>query len=254
MKFNHLKFKNIANILFLIISCFLIVYFLIQLTDNPYIKIGIAVFAVGLDIFMQYVLALARVRAKQKGHRFKAGILFICYALYVLVYAIPSAVGFFSVEISAQESVVNRAESVDTINRDRITQIGAIIENLNLQLEKEADTGYGARSKAIMDRIDKLSAEQRELQNKLSSKPKTNAPQSRLAFRDLAKITGISERILMLIIFGISTAMLYVGLIITSWDITIEDNEAGSVEGNTNLPEPQRKTMTLAQLRRERGE
>jgi hypothetical protein len=157
--------KLTINLIFLSISIFLSTYFMVQLTDNPYIRAGIAVFAIGLEAAMQYVLALGKAYFKRYGWaKLQALILFACYALYILIYNIPSAVGFFVMEIDTQEQAATKVEMVETINRQKLLQINQTIDNLNRQLASESKTGYGARSKDIMEQLDKLSAEQSELQ------------------------------------------------------------------------------------------
>jgi hypothetical protein len=223
MVINHQHFKPIINGLFLTLSCFLIVYFLIHLTDNLFIKIGISVFAIALDVFMQYVLGLGR--ACWNTNKVKAVILFLCYAVYVLVYAIPSAVGFFAVEIAAQEQSYAQTETLDRANRKRLTQIDQTIDSLNRQLAAEADTGYGTRSQAIIAELKKQNAERRKLQKTFqndSEKP-PNVPKN--VFRSLEDVFGVPENILKVLLFGISTAMLYLGLILTSWNVSPDDSE-----------------------------
>lgn len=216
--------KLTINIIFLSISIFLSTYFMVQLSENPYIRAGIAVFAIGLEGAMQYVLALGKAYAKNPVivKRFNALVLFVCYAAYILVYNIPSAVGFFVMEIDVQEAAAGKIEIAETINRQRLEQINGTIDNLNLQLAKEADTGYGSRSKAIMGQLDKLSAEQLELQKSFSETANEVSKVSKNVFRSLGEVLGVEMNLLKVVIFGTSIAMLCLILIITSWDIKIE--------------------------------
>jgi predicted secreted protein len=227
MVINHQQFKPIINGLFLTLSCFLIVYFLIHLTDNIFIKIGISVFAIALDVFMQYVLGLGR--ACWSGQKFKALILFLCYAVYVLIYAIPSAVGFFAVEIAAQEQSYAQTETLDRANQKRLTQIDQTIDSLNRQLAAESDTGYGSRSQAIIAELKKQNAERQKLQKTFQNVSEKSANVPKNVFRSLEDVFGVPENIIKVLLFGISTAMLYLGLILTSWNVSPDDSSAATV-------------------------
>jgi hypothetical protein len=218
--------KLTINLIFLSISIFLSTYFMIQLTDNPFIRAGIAVFAVGLEAAMQYVLALGNAHFKRYGWaKLQALILFTCYAVYILIYNIPSAVGFFVMEIDTQEQAAAKVEIVDTINRQKLSQINQTIDNLNRQLEREADTGYGERSKAVMEQLSKLSAEQfklRESFSETSDQTSKTLKVSKNVFGSLEKVLKVPANLLKVVIFGTSIAMLCLILIITSWDVKID--------------------------------
>lgn len=235
---NQKLFKRFANAIFLTLSCFLIVYFLTQLTDSPLIKVGVAIFAIGLDIFLQYILALGRACWRER-QRSRALMFFICYIVYACVYAGPSAIGFFAVEINAQEMIVTKTETADRMNRNRITQIDRTLNALNKQLETEASTGYGSRSRAIMAKVDELTREREKLQESLANDPKSSGEIPKNVFRSLAEVFRIPENILKILIFGTSVAMLYLGLILTSWDIKTGEPEEPTVTGQVvnSLPE-----------------
>lgn len=221
------KLKYIANGIFLALSIFLICYFLQALTNNIFIKIGICIFAIGIDIFMQYVLALGRAHWREKWqHKIKAVILFLCYAIYVFAYAVPSAVAFFMVEINTSEKSVIETTAINDTNKARIIEIDALISSYNKQLAKEADTGYGTNSKEITMQINKLSIEREKLLTELK-KPQKIINSSGEAFTALGKAINKPADFLKIIIFGISACFIYLALILTSWDI--------------NLPEAQKK-------------
>jgi hypothetical protein len=223
--------KLTINLVFLSISIFLSTYFMVQLTDNPFIRAGIAVFAIGLEAAMQYVLALGKAYFKRcRWAKLQALILFTCYAVYILIYNIPSAIGFFVMEIDTQEQAAAKVEMVETINRQRLEQIDKTINNLNRQLAWEADTGYGARSKAIMEQLDKLSVEQLKLQksfSETSGKTSKTLKVQKNVFGSLEKVLKVPANLLKVVIFGTSIAMLCLILIITSWDVEIDTDMAG---------------------------
>lgn len=243
------QLKLTINLVFLSISIFLSTYFMAQLSNNPFIRAGIVVFAIGLEAAMQYVLALGRGnwgRGKwKKGYahyRGKALVLLFCYACYILIYNIPSAVGFFVMEINAQEQVYSKVEIAETVNRQRLQQISQTIDNLNRQLAAESETGYGTRSKAVMEQLDKLSTEQKKLQKTFSESPGEVSKVSKNVFKSLGEVFNVPANFLKVIIFGTSIAMLCLILIITSWDIKIDDpgrEVTESIrEAAASIPEP----------------
>jgi hypothetical protein len=232
MPLNHKHLKPVINAVFLTLSCFLITYFLIQLTDNLLMKIGVGLFAIALDVFMQYVLGLGK--SYFKTQKFRAVILFACYAAYVIIYAVPSAIGFFAVEIATQEQATAKTEIAATINRQRLTQINQTVKALNAQLTKEAGTGYGPRSQNILTKIEALTNEQKQIESSFSAPWRSkNVPKN--IFGSLGQVFGIPANILKIFIFGTSVLMLYLGLILTSWDVRIEVNIQAEKTSSVNV-------------------
>lgn len=215
--------KLTINLVFLSISIFLSTYFMIQLTENPYIRFGIAVFAIGLEAAMQYVLALGKhhFRRQEITKKLTALILFVCYAAYIFIYNIPSAVGFFVMEIDVREQAAAKVELADKTYQQKLEQISRTINILNNQLEAEAATGYGKRSQAIMDQLEKLHREQERLQTKTDVT--TVTPVTKNVFRSLEGVLRVPANILKIVIFGTSILMLCIILIITSWDLPDEE-------------------------------
>lgn len=210
--------KRLVNMIFLTFSCALIVYFLIQVTANPIIKWCVGIFAVSLDIFAQYLLALGRHKHKQHDH--SAYWLFALYAVYVLVYAVPSAVGFFMVELDQQDQIASTVELNRQINMDRLKQVSNSINTLNLQLLTESKTGYGKNSQKIMSELKQLENEQKGLQIDLKSSPKSLQATAKNVFKCLSKPFGLPEGLVTVFIFTACVISLYVGLILTSWDLS----------------------------------
>jgi len=227
--------KLTINLVFLSISIFLSTYFMIQLTENPYIRFGIAIFAIALEAAMQYVLALGKhhFRRQEITKKLTALILFLCYAAYIFIYNIPSAVGFFVMEIDVREQAAAKVEMADTINLKRLEQIARTIDNLNRQLETESATGYGKRSQAIMDQLEKLHREQERLQAKVNVT--TVTPVTKNVFRSLEGVLRVPANILKIVIFGTSIFMLCVILIITSWDLPDEETVTSVTQDVTDV-------------------
>lgn len=208
--------KLTINLIFLTISISLSAYFMINLTNNNFIKIGLVIFVINLEAAMQYILALGKQKFITK-RRVQALLLFVCYAMYVIIYNIPSGVGFFLAEMDIQDTIYYKAEFLDNVNQQRLKQIDTTINNLNLQLQTESKTGYGSRSKAIVEQIDKLLKEQSELSKTISEVPKVIITKN--PFQSLSNALKVRTHLLAAIIFGVSMLMLCVVLIITSWDL-----------------------------------
>jgi len=224
----NFKFRYIFQAIFLFFSCYLLVNYLTGLVEDPAIKKGIAMFAICLDVAMQFVI-LARGKATwRKGnwskgfikYRVMAIILFSLYAVYVIFYAVLSAVGFFLVEVDKTEVKLTGFKTVQSDNRQRLNEIAAEMDALNLQLKTESKTGFGQNSKTIISRIDALKAERETIRQ---GKSKTLTVNEKLiksavnSFEVLSNNFGIPQNRLKILIFGISVVMLQVIIILTSW-------------------------------------
>jgi hypothetical protein len=224
----NFKFKYIFQAVFLFFSAYLLVNYLTGLVEDPAIKRGVAFFAVSLDVAMQFVI-LARGKASwKKGswakglikYRVIAIILFTLYAVYVIFYAILSAVGFFMVEVEKTETKITEFKDIQKENRQRLKEIAAEMDALAVQLKTEGGTGYGQNSKTITARMDALKAEREQINQKSG---KTLAVKDKLikgavnSFDVLSGNLGVKKNRLKLLIFGISVTMLQVIIILTSW-------------------------------------
>jgi hypothetical protein len=241
----HFKFKYIFQAIFLFFSAYLLVNYLTGLVEDPAIKKGVAFFAVSLDVAMQFVI-LARGKVSwvkgewKKGlvkYRVMAIILFTLYAVYVIFYAILSAVGFFMVEVERTETKIAEFQNTQKDNRQRLKEIAAEMDALTVQLKTEGGTGYGQNSKTITARMDALKAE-RELINHNSGKNlsvRDKLIKSAVnSFDVLASNLGVKKNRLKLLIFGISVTMLQVIIILTSWSGETEKETKTDTESKTN--------------------
>lgn len=240
------RLKNIINIIFLALSCVMSIYFLTQLSSNIMVRVIIIVFVIVYEITMQYVLSLGRAKWRQGGPAILTALLyFFFYSIYVFIYALPSALGFFVAEIAVQEEAAAAVAMEKSIVKDQLAINQETIRALNRQLETEARTGYGPRSQEIMEKLTELRMEQIELQRKLFGSSggeslqssKETLKTSSNAFKSLAEVlksfVPITENLLKFIVFGTSILMLYLGLILTNWDIgevlNDRDNRAAEV-------------------------
>lgn len=226
----NFKVRYIFQAIFLFFSCYLLVNYLTGLVEDPVVKKGIAAFGICLDIAMQFVI-LARAKFNWRKGRWSKGfikyrvisiLLFFLYAVYVIFYAILSAVGFFLVEVDKKETVIAEIKITQSDNQQRLQEIADEIKALNLQLVTESRTGYGNNSKAIIARKDSLIAERERIKTSnlesltIQEKVYQSAANS---FHTLSSNMGIPSNILKILVFGISVIMLYVFIILTSWEI-----------------------------------
>jgi hypothetical protein len=174
---------------------------------------------------MQY-FALSRGKARWKsGYKARAIGLFTAYAIYILVFAVGSAMGFFLGEIQIQEQSMAKTSLIETVNQKRMNQISVTIDNLNKQLSVESNTGYGQKTEAIMNEIAALTTEQSSLKETVQKSSNNKINVSKNVFQSLGQVFGVSENLLKVLVFGTSILMLYLCLILTSWDLDTEESK-----------------------------
>ena len=222
------KYKYVFQAIFLFFSCYLLVNYLTGLIADPVLKKGVALFAICLDVSMQFVILARGKKSWRKGkwskgftkYRVMALLLFFLYGVYVIFYAVLSAVGFFLVEVDRSEAKIAEFKIVQSDNRQRLNEIAAEMDALTVQLKTEGGTGYGRNSKMITGRMDQLKAEREALcqSNGATSPVKAKLTQNPVnSFEILSQNLGIPQSRLKILIFGISVIMLQVIIILTSW-------------------------------------
>lgn len=218
MILNHKYFKRSINGIFLTLSCLLICYFIGQLTNDPVTKYFFWVFAITLDVSMQLVLAWGR-SAWRTRRKTIAVILFTCYAAYVLIYAVLSAVGFFVSEIDAKEKIVSRQVISEQVTREQLANNQRQIAALQTELDREAATGYGVKSEKVIRELRNLKRDQ----EKISKSFKETSPKLRKSSNDvfgsLSEVLPVSKKFLKVLVFGVSVLMVYLMLVLTAWDV-----------------------------------
>lgn len=202
---------------------------MIHLTNDPYIRVGLGIFVLNLEVAMQYILALGKFKFKKD--KVQAILLFFCYFLYVVIYNIPSGAGFFLAEMNIQDEVYYKNQAIERQYEIRLEEIRVTMEKLNLQLETEAKTGFGNRSKNIIEQMDKLSKEREKLFEALSKVPEVQEV-TKNPFQSLAEVLDVRSNILAAIVFSTSMLLLCVILIITSWDLPADEPKEIKVEKN----------------------
>lgn len=140
MKLKHggnivITIKRVSNIIFLIISCLVIANLLIRMVDKPFLKIIFVVIAVGLDLFRQYVVMMAKYYWRIAW--IKSVGLWLVYIAHFSIVIIASA-GFTLSEVNAksQESGLYNMEKqsiISTIksNESEIKQLETLRKTLN---------------------------------------------------------------------------------------------------------------------------
>lgn len=218
-------FRYILLSIFLYFSCYLLVNYMTGLVKNPDIKKGVSFFTVVLDVGMQ-VIILARAKQNWGAGSWKKGqwkrrmialILFAFYAVYLIFFAILSAVGFFMVEVQKTEAEITAIQETQSDNRERLKEISDELKAWNIQLATEGKTGYGDNSKEIKEEIRKLKEERAkiETENRKSFTVRQEAVKSAVnSFEVLSKKLGVNRDNLETLVFGIAVIMLYVFIII----------------------------------------
>lgn len=226
MTIPHHKIKAIINPIFLVITCGLVVWFMTTLTTDPVLKIVLMIVGAAVDIGAQYILSYGKALWKTgDNRRIGAGILFFLFFIYMVAFAALAAIGFTSSQVDLQEKVIHNQEYDKEIIKNRITQIGRQIDALNLQLKAEAETGYGRRSENIVKETKRLSEEQSQLNEQLKEVKSETKGTSESPFQSLKNIFNVPEGLFKVIIIGLAIVILYICLILTSWDIQLEDKQ-----------------------------
>jgi predicted PurR-regulated permease PerM len=209
--------------MFLAASNYLIIGFVIQLTNDIFHKWIFGAIAFCIELLAQFVLALGVANWKKNQKNYIYVLYFFIFTCYMLVLAIPSAIGFFGSDIDVQEQVASKAEFIESINKTTINQNQVTIDKLNQQLETESKSGYGIRSEKIMAEIKRLTQEQKELQSNYTQSAASQTVIAKDIFTNLEKILfGIPANILKTILFGYLVIMIYVGLILFHWNIDLD--------------------------------
>lgn len=225
----HEKVKPFLNFFALAISCLMVAHFFASFSSAPLQKLILAIVGIFIDITAQFILALSKLRLRQK-HLVFAFFLFLPYLIYIIVFAIPSAIGYCATGFVIQDDVKSKQAYAESLNKTRLGQIEKELNVLNMQLVVEAQNGgYGDKSKKLMDRVDKLSAEQKNLQEGFIKSSETTQKVSKLVDKDstevsevLSKVYNLPENLILIILFSVATGMIYLTLILTSWDLEVK--------------------------------
>ena len=229
---NHPQFKSVVNTIFLSFSCLLIVSSYTAGIENWFTKICAILVLVTLDVAIQWVLGLGKAYWKAihiRWHRTKCVILIFFWLLYVLVYAVPTAVGFFMNTLSVQTQQIQTTNTSYDIYNNEYQSNKITIENLNAQYAVEAKTTKGKHSDALLESLEKYRIRQIALGESLVKSEKEKVKVSKTSDQTMKTIAkpfknlGLTEELLTLIVYSITVIMIYLFLALTSWDVKLSE-------------------------------
>lgn len=230
-----------------------VIYTLIQMTDNRIMQYFFVLFALFVELFAQFIRGLASSHAKLKQY-WSAGGLWAIYMLYIVVFAFLSAVGVFVAETNLADQKHDVIAFAQQEGKKELRQANQYIATLQAQLDREGGTGTGPRFKYLQDELDRAITKRDALKDAIKAEP---VDKSRSVYSGLHDIFTLPANWFKILMFGSAVIMIYLALIITPWQIDIEDNKPVEVEqiipDNTNsVAHEKKKVTTLAQMRRER--
>jgi len=237
-----------SNIVAFVFSCFFVVYGLWNISDTLWIKLVMAGLGLYVEYEAQYIWGLS-FAYKRVGRR--SAWLKMIYISYVIVFALLTAVGFFATEINAQETVSGKIEAVETNNQNRIGQLNALIDDLQIQIKKEGRSGAREYYWRLQTKIDTYNDELKEL---LKQSKNQVAEQSKPVLKDMFKnlsktLWDIPKNFLILLMFGLALSLVYIGLMLNPWEITLEEesktSQKVSEEVPETLPDSKRELLTV---------
>jgi hypothetical protein len=210
------------------------------------------VFSVFVELFAQYIRGLASTFSRLKKYWQVAG-LWACYMVYIVVFAFLSAVGVFIAETNLSDQQYTKAAFTQEETKNEIERLNRHITMLQQQQGREGETGAGPNWKFIQAKIDQDTTKRDALIASMKNVPIIKNPSVYAGLHDIFNLPANWFKILM---FGVAVIMIYLGLIITPWEIEIGEpgqaskSRLAKKEDKTEAP---RKVSTLAQLRREQS-
>ena len=228
--------RKLIHCTLLTISIIVSAYVLLQMTNNIFIIVVMSVTIAVYETIMQYVFAVGKMLLKIGTVIAILGaiVCFLIYGTYVFAYAVPTGIEFYAQQIESQNTrlEVTTAE-YDILIRQIKTNQDAL-DAYNLQMVKEAETGYGGQSEKVTKEYNKLLEEQKELLERLQEVSNKKTKMQANLFYGLSKylnpIIDISPGTLQFIMFMTLFLTIYLGLIFTSWDVTPQNKVQKSSE------------------------
>jgi len=228
--------RKLINYTLLTISIVVSSYVFLQMSNKIFIQIVMSVTIAVYETLMQYILATGIMFWRKNGCWLAAGaiICFALYAVYVFAYAVPTGIECFAQQIESQNTRLEvTTTEYDILNRQLKTNQDAL-DAYNLQMVKEAETGYGQRATKVTTEYNKLLEEQRVLLERLQEVSNKKTEMQANLFYGLSKylnpIIDIPPGTLQFIMFMALFLTIYLGLIFTSWDVTPQNKAPKSSE------------------------
>ncbi len=225
MTVNHEVAKKFINQVGMGLTCIIVIYGLVQISDNYLTKAFMFVFGIFVEVETQYIWGLS-FAYKDKGCWAKAGWLKAACIGYILI-GILLAVGFFSMEISTKEKAAQTITQAQNNQQAKVDQYNAQIRYYQAQANNETDK-RGPRAIEIEGLINEAISKRDELENTpvvIESEVTETQGTVFTALGDILKPFGFTENILKLVIFGYCVFMIYLGVMLTYWKVNIEDDE-----------------------------
>ena len=228
--------RKLIHCTLLTISIIVSAYVLLQMTNNIFIIVVMSVTIAVYETIMQYVFAIGKMLLKIGTVIAILGaiVCFLLYGTYVFAYAVPTGIEFYAQQIESQNT---RLEVTTTEYDILIRQIKTnqdALDAYNLQMVKEAETGYGGQSEKVTKEYNKLLEEQKELLERLQEVSNKKTKMQANLFCGLSKylnpIIDIPPGTLQFIMFMTLFLTIYLGLIFTSWDVTPQNKVQKSSE------------------------
>lgn len=228
--------RKLIHCTLLTISIIVSAYVLLQMTNNIFIIVVMSVTIAAYETIMQYVFAVGKMLLKIGTVIAILGaiVCFLLYGTYVFAYAVPTGIEFYAQQIESQNT---RLEVTTTEYDILIRQIKTnqdALDAYNLQMVKEAETGYGGQSEKVTKEYNKLLEEQKELLERLREVSDKKTKMQANLFYGLSKylnpIIDIPPGTLQFIMFMTLFLTIYLGLIFTSWDVTPQNKVQKSSE------------------------
>ena len=143
--------RKLIHCTLLTISIIVSAYVLLQMTNNIFIIVVMSVTIAVYETIMQYVFAIGKMLLKIGTVIAILGaiVCFLIYGTYVFAYAVPTGIEFYAQQIESQNT---RLEVTTTEYDILIRQIKTnqdALDAYNLQMVKEAQTGYGGQSERL---------------------------------------------------------------------------------------------------------
>lgn len=241
--------KRFINVTLLAISITVSSYVLLQMSPKFFIQAIIAVTILVYETLMQLVLATGKALWRVGTALAITGaiVCFILFAAYVFCYAVPTGIEFFAQQIAQQEAKAEILDdSYDTLKGMADTALDSL-KAYNEQMKKEAETGYGSRSKVITEEQNKLYDRVDILIEKLNEVSDQRVKTKLNLFYGLSKylqpIIKVSPETLTFIMFMVLFLTIYLGLIVTSWDIKFSESSTKVLKSSTKVLRSSQKVL-----------
>lgn len=241
--------KGFINVTLLAISITVSSYVLLQMSPKFFIQAVISVTILVYETLMQLVFATGKALWRVGTALAITGaiVCFILFAAYVFCYAVPTGIEFFAQQIAQQEAKAEILDdSYDTLKGMADTTLDSL-KAYNEQMKKEAETGYGSRSKVITEEQNKLYDRVDILIEKLNEVSDRRVKTKLNLFYGLSKylqpIIKVSPETLTFIMFMVLFLTIYLGLIVTSWDIKFSESSTKVLKSSTKVLRSSKKVL-----------